>query len=159
MAAKNTVGENSSVGEKEAEKPPLAKNPNRLKAKASEFSPTHFSPTLKPDFSPTAKGEFSPTKKAKLKLVTAAKNGKRGRPRNPNLPPAPGEYYYWTKARNGLKLERRDEYEYIGFIMPNEWRHLRGKYDEEYILKIITAAIRVKRARSAQTTRISGGIA
>ena len=95
-------------------------------------------------------------KKPKLAPVKEAKNGRRGRPRNPELPPAPDKYYYWSEAGNGLKLEKRKPvYEYIGFIMPAEWAHLRGKYDEEYILQTIIAAIRIKRARSAQNRRHS----
>jgi hypothetical protein len=165
-----TVGENSSLGEKTVgenpkstvgEKSP-AKNQKPLQSSNKDFSPTHFSPTRKADFSPTPTRyfsptpgrEFSPTKKPKLALVRPSKNGRRGRPRNPELPPAPGKYFYWGKARNGLKLERRKpEYEYIGFIMPNEWEHLRGNFDEEYILRAIIAAIRVKRARAAQGRR------
>jgi hypothetical protein len=59
-----------------------------------------------------------------------------------------------SKARNGLKLERRKRhYEYTGFIMPNEWEHLRGNFNEEYILRAVIAAIRVKRARAAQSRR------
>jgi hypothetical protein len=140
------------------------KNRKPLKSGSKDFSPTQFSPTRKTDFSPTPEkefsptkaGHFSPTKKPKLALVGASKNGQRGRPRNPDLPPAPDRYFYWGKARNGLKLERRKpEYEYIGFIMPNEWEYLRGNFDEEYILRAITAAIRVKRARAAQGRRPS----
>jgi hypothetical protein len=98
-----------------------------LKSKSKNFSPTHFSPTRDRD--------FSPTKKPRLALVKPSKNGQRGRPRNPESPPTPGKYFYWTKARNGLKLERRKpEYEYIGFITPNEWEHSRGNFNEEYIL-------------------------
>lgn len=75
---------------------------------------------------------------------------RRGRPHNLNLPPSPGRYFYWQKARNGLKLERRrPNYKYIGFLMPHEWEHLRGVYDEAYILKIVLATIRIKRARSS----------
>src|SRR5262249_21392960 len=118
-------------------------------------------PTPDPDFSPTPRKDFSPTKKTRLKLVKPVKNGLRGRPRNPELPPTPGKYFYWTKARNGLKLERRQkpEYEYVGFIMPNEWQNLRGQYAEDYILKIIITAIRVKRARTAKAARIGASSA
>jgi hypothetical protein len=158
------VGENpvrekseSTVGEKYPTK--IQKS---LKSKTKDFSPTNFrqrlntdfSPTPKREFSPTKAEHFSPTKKPKLALVSPAKNGQRGRPRNPALPPAPGKYFYWTKARNGLKLEKRQpEYEYVGFIMPTEWEHLRGNFDEEYILRAIVAAIRVKRARAAEGRR------
>jgi hypothetical protein len=132
------------------------KNQKSLKTKEIDFSPTDFSPTRKPHFSPTA----GLAKKAPLRLVNPAKNGKKGRPRNPELPPAPGKYFYWGKARNGLKLERRrPEYEYVGFIMPNEWQHLRGSFDEEYILKVIVAAIRVKRARAVEGWRFGQGVA
>jgi hypothetical protein len=144
------AGKNSGVGEKA----PLAKIQKPLKSSGKDFSPTHFSPTPGIYFSPTRPAEFSPTKKPKLALVQPSKSGQRGRPRNPELPPAPGKYFYWSKARNGLKLERRKpEYEYVGFIMPNEWQHLRGNFDEEYILRAIIAAIRVKRARAAQSRR------
>jgi len=159
------VGEISSVGEKPigenpestvGEKSP-AKNQKPLESSNKDFSPTRkadFSPMPTRYFSPTPGREFSPPKKPKLALVKPSKNGQRGRPRNPELPPAPGKYFYWGKARNGLKLERRKpEYEYIGFIMPNEWEHLRGNFDEEYILRAVVAAIRVKRARAAQGRR------
>jgi hypothetical protein len=153
------VSENSESGV--GENSP-AKNQKPLKSSNKDFSPTHFSPTRKSavseasgkQFSPTPRREFSPTKKARLSLVKPSRTGQRGRPRNPELPPAPGKYFYWTKARNGLKLERRKpEYEYIGFIMPNEWEHLRGNFDEEYILRAVIAAIRIKRARAAQSRR------
>jgi hypothetical protein len=156
------VGEYSGVGEKPVgenlpktvgEKSP-AKNQKPLESSNKDFSPMHFSPTRKPDFSPMRCKHFSPTKKPRLALVKPSRNGQRGRPRNPELPPAPGKYFYWTKAGNGLKLEKRKpEYEYIGFVMPNEWEHLRGNFDEEYILRAITAAIRVKRARAAESRR------
>jgi hypothetical protein len=45
------------------------------------------------------------------------------------------------------------KFNYIGFIMPHEWRRLRGHYEESYVLKAIVAAIRVKRARAAQNRR------
>jgi hypothetical protein len=132
------------------------KNQKSLKTKEIDFSPTGFSPTRNLDFSPTPR----PVKKAPLRLVKPAKNSRRGRPRNPDLPPSPGKYFYWGKARNGLKLERRKpDYEYVGFIMPAEWLTLRGIYDEEYILKTILAAIRVKRARSVAGSRHSAGVA
>jgi hypothetical protein len=148
--ADNPVGEKSAAGENEVRKPPLAKNPKPAKTKDIDFSPTHFSPT--------EIRNFSPTRKAPLKLVKPASKGQRGRPRNPDLPPAPGKYFYWTKARNGLKLERREDlksedYEYIGFIMPAEWQYLRGQFDESYILRVITAAIRVKRSRATESRR------
>jgi hypothetical protein len=172
-----SVGEKSPAGENRAlVKNALVKNPSTVKSTSSDFSPTHFSPTKKIEFSPTKKiefsptketeflptkqPEFSPTKKRSLKLVKPIeKKGRRGRPRNPDLPPTPGLYWYWQKARNGLKLEkRRPEYEYIGFIMPEEWVHLRGYYDESYLLKIIQSAIRVKRARTAQNSRTGDAV-
>jgi hypothetical protein len=132
------------------------KNQSLLFSETSDFSPTDFSPTRKAHFSPTP----GLAKKAPLRLVNPTKNGKKGRPRNPELPPAPGKYFYWGKARNGLKLERRKpEYEYVGFIMPDEWLHLRGNYAEDYILKVVIAAIRVKRARAAEGRRVSQGVA
>jgi len=161
-AGEKSAPENSSVGEKPVGEKSRAKNRKPLRSSSKDFSPTHFSPTRKADFSPTPGREFSPTKaehfsptkKRSLALVKPSKNGRRGRPRNPELPPAPGKYFYWGKARNGLKLERRrPEYEYVGFIMPNEWEHLRGNFNEEYILRAIIAAIRVKRARAAQGRR------
>jgi len=124
------------------------KNQRSLESSSKYFSPTDFSPTPKA------------IKKASLRLVSPARNGHRGRPRNPDLPPSPGKYFYWGKARNGLKLERRKpDYEYIGFIMPNEWQHLRGTYDEEYILKVIIAAIRIKRTRPIENRRAGAGVA
>jgi len=158
-ADEKPVGEYSGVGENSpstiGEKTPLAKIQKPLSSSSKDFSPTHFSPT--------PGREFSPTKKPRLSLVKPSKNGQRGRPRNPELPPAPGTYFYWTKARNGLKLERRkklerkSKYEYVGFVMPSEWEHLRGNFNEEYILRAIIAAIRVKRARAAQS-RLSGAV-
>jgi len=143
--------EYSCVGENESKMKPLAKIQSPLESKTKDFSPM--------EFSPIKSREFSPTKKPKLSLVNPAKNGQRGRPRNPKLPPAPDKYFYWTKAGNGLKLEKRRPYEYVGFIMPDEWLHLRGNYAEEYILKVIIAAIRVKRARSSESRRLSQGAA
>jgi hypothetical protein len=159
QASEKPVGESSesAVGEKSP-----AKNQKPLESSNKDFSPTHFSPTPARHFSPTPARHFSPTpgrgfsptKKPKLALVNASKNGQRGRPRNPDLPPAPGKYFYWSKARNGLKLERRKpDYDYIGFIMPNEWEHLRGNFDEEYILRAVIAAIRIKRTRAAKGRR------
>jgi hypothetical protein len=157
------VGENSplqigkihpeAVGEKS-----LAKNRKSAESKGLEFSPAEFSPTPDKHFSPTRRREFSPTKKpakkGRPKPVAPSRKGQRGRPRNPDLPPTPGKYFYWSKARNGLKLERRKpEYEYIGFIMPSEWEYLRGNFDEEYILRAVIAAIRIKRARAAKGRR------
>lgn len=142
----NPVGEKVSVGENLPQNEALVKTQKPLKSKEIEFSPTQFSLT-------PSKG-FSPARKPRLKLVGPVKNGLPGRPRNPELPPSPGKYFYWGKARNGLKLERRKpSYEYIGFIMPNEWQYLRGHFNEEYILRAIIAAIRVKRARAAQGWR------
>jgi hypothetical protein len=158
-ASEKPVSEKSSIGEKSPENEPkmkpLAKIQKPLESKTKEFSPM----APKPDFSPIKSREFSPMKKVALKLVNPAKNGQRGRPRNPNLPPAPDKYFYWTKAGNGLKLEKRKPYEYVGFIMPAEWQTLRGIYDEEYILKTILAAIRVKRARSVAGPRHSASVA
>jgi hypothetical protein len=145
---------------------PLAKNRKSAQSKGLEFSPIdfspmpdkHFSPMRRRGLSPAKKADFSPmkkpAKKGRLKAAKESKSGQRGRPRNPDLPPSPAKYFYWTKAGNGLKLEKRKpDYEYIGFIMPKEWLNLRGQYDEEYILKTIIAAIRVKRARAAQSRR------
>jgi len=154
-ATEKPDSEKSGIGENELEMKPLAKIPTAMKSTTSHFSPMEFSPIKSREFSPMKK----PAKKVTLKLVGPAKNGQRGRPRNPNLPPAPDKYFYWTKAGNGLKLEKRRSYEYVGFIMPNEWQTLRGIYDEEYILKTILAAIRVKRARPAEGPRHSAGAA
>jgi len=148
---KSGIGENSPGNESEMKS--LAKIQKPLESKTKDFSPMEFSPMKNRDFSPMKK----PAKKVTLKLVNPAKNGQRGRPRNPNLPPAPDKYFYWTKAGNGLKLEKRRPYEYVGFIMPDEWLHLRGNYAEDYILKIIIAAIRVKRARPSEGRRASQG--
>jgi hypothetical protein len=161
-----SVGENSNAAPK-AENKALVKNPlvkiqNPLVSNTSDFSPTppkSFSPT---DFSraPLVKNPLVKKIPARFKFppLTVVKNqrevGPRGRPRNPELPPSPSKYFYWQKARNGLKLEkRRPEYEYQGFIMPDEWQHLRGQYDDNYILRIIQSAIRIKRARSLANRR------
>src|SRR5262249_47051545 len=144
-------GEKYPVGEKSSKNEPemntLVKNRNPLESKSKDFSPTYFSPTLKRD--------FSPTKKAKLALVKNRKNGVRGRPRNPDLPPSPAKYFSWQKARNGFKLENRKPYQYIGYIRNSELEELGGIYDDEYILRAILAAIRVKRARSITRARTS----
>jgi hypothetical protein len=160
MPDEKPIGEYSSVGEKpvgeNSPSAPLAKIPSPENSTAKHFSPMEYSPMPDEHFSPMKKREFSPmttpAKKPKLQLVNPVKSGRRGRPRNPELPPAPDKYFYWSQAGIGLKLEKRKStYEYIGFIMPAEWAHLRGKYDEGYILQTIIAAIRIKRSRSAQS--------
>lgn len=116
----------------------MVKNQGPLVASTNGFSPTPISPAQK--------GRISPKPAQKM---TDGENprGRGGRPRNPELPPSPGPYMYWQKSGNGLKLERRNPYEYLGFIMPNEWAYLRGQFDEEYILRCILAAIRIKRSK------------
>jgi hypothetical protein len=156
QAQADETGGNAGFGD--GENAPLAKIQKPVESTTKDFSPMEFSPMPDKHFSPMRKREFSPmtsrAKKPKLAPVKQAKNGRRGRPRNPELPPAPDKYYYWSRAGNGLKVEKRKpSYEYVDFIMPAEWAHLRGKYDEDYILQTIIAAIRIKRARSTQGRR------
>jgi hypothetical protein len=117
-----------------------------------EFSPQGFSPQKKRGFSPQPKKRFSPQKKTKvsppLKLVKP--KGKGGRPRNPNLPPAPGPYWYWGEYSNGYKLEKRKPYQYIGSVTTEDWLRLKGKYNDEKTLAIIRAGFKAKRLRLAR---------
>jgi hypothetical protein len=58
---------------------------------------------------------------------------RRGRPRNPDMPPVPGKYYYWKKDGNGLSLSYEpplknakgkrvgQDYQYQGFLLPSDW--------------------------------------
>jgi len=116
----------------------MVKNLGPLVATTKDFSPSGISPTRGARVSPKPAQKMTDGEKSR---------GVKGRPRNPELPPSPGPYMYWQKSGNGLKLERRNPYEYLGFIMPNEWAYLRGNYDEEYILRCILAAIRIKRSK------------
>jgi hypothetical protein len=96
---------------------------------------------------------------------------RRGRPRNPDMPPVPGQYYYWKKDGNGLSLSYEPPiknakgkrvgqgYEYQGFLLPTDWEHLKGNFDEQTILSKIRAILKIKRFRTAKRRANRGAVA
>jgi hypothetical protein len=103
-------------------------------------------------------------------LLTNQKS-RRGRPRNPDMPPVPGQYFYWKKDGNGLTLSHEpplknakgkrigQEYEYQGFLHPTDWEHLKGNFDEQAILSKIRAILKIKRFRTAKRRAHRGTVA
>jgi hypothetical protein len=94
--------------------------------------------------------------------ILTNQKSRRGRPRNPDMPPVPGQYYYWKKDGNGLSLSYEPPiknakgkrigqgYEYQGFLLPSDWEHLKGNFDEQTILSKIRAILKIKRFRTAR---------
>jgi hypothetical protein len=96
---------------------------------------------------------------------------RRGRPRNPDMPPVPGQYYYWRRDGNGLSLSYEPPiknakgkrigqgYEYQGFLLPTDWEHLKGKFNEQEVLSKIRAILKIKRFRTARSRTNRGAVA
>ena len=86
------------------------------------------------------------------------------------MPPVPGQYYYWKKDGNGLSLSYEpplknangkrvgQDYQYQGFLLPTDWEHLKGKFDEQTILSKIRAVLKIKRFRTLQRRKNRGGV-
>jgi len=101
--------------------------------------------------------------------ILTNQKSRRGRPRNPNMPPVPGKYYYWKKDGNGLSLSYEppiknakgkrigQDYQYQGFLLPSDWEHLKGRFDEQTILSKIRAVLKIKRFRTLQRRKNRGG--
>jgi len=115
------------------------------------------------------KGEFRPVKKPILtgqkpilsgkkdltgqKSKLTGQNSKRGRKRDPEKPPAIAKYLYWKPNSYGFSLEKKhpvDGYEYFGFLLPRDWEHMKGRYDEQQIIQAIRAILKLKRFRTIQ---------
>jgi hypothetical protein len=103
--------------------------------------------------------------------ILTNQKSRRGRPRNPNMPPVPGKYYYWKRDGNGLSLSYEpplknakgkrigQDYQYQGFLLPTDWEHLKGKFDEQTILSKIRAVLKIKRFRTLQRRKNRGAVA
>jgi hypothetical protein len=103
--------------------------------------------------------------------ILTNQKSRRGRPRNPDMPPVPGQYYYWKKDGNGLSLSYEPPiknakgkrvgqgYEYQGFLLPTDWEHLKGNFDEQTTLSKIRAILKIKRFRTARGRANRGAVA
>jgi len=93
---------------------------------------------------------------AKSRKKSGEKFGRTGRPRKSDLPDI-GKYFYWKPVSDGFSLEHRppivnaageksgQDYEYCGFLNPGDCQTLRGKKDEQEIVREIKRIIAAKR--------------